>query len=73
MNSPFLETTKVSINKDFKIELLRRMIRIREFEKAVGKLKNEGKILGQIHSCIGQEALVVATCLALDKSDYIII
>jgi pyruvate dehydrogenase E1 component alpha subunit len=60
------------ISNEIKIQMLRLMIRIREFEKVVGHLKLEGKILGQLHSCIGQEALVVGTCLALDKSDYVI-
>jgi TPP-dependent pyruvate/acetoin dehydrogenase alpha subunit len=72
MISPFADKTPLILDKDFKIHLLRSMIRIREFENAVGKLKLEGKIFGQIHSCIGQEALVVGTCLALDKSDYLI-
>lgn len=63
---------QIDLSDDMKISLLKNMIRIREFEKKVGQLKLEGKILGQLHSCIGQEALVVGTCLALNKTDYII-
>lgn len=48
------------------------MILIREFEKLVSEAKLKNEILGQVHSCIGQEGVVVGTCLALTKEDYII-
>jgi TPP-dependent pyruvate/acetoin dehydrogenase alpha subunit len=61
-----------SLDKKNKISLLTTMIRIREFENVVSEFKMRGEIIGQVHSCVGQEALVTGTCLALFKSDYVI-
>jgi pyruvate dehydrogenase E1 component alpha subunit len=55
-----------------KINLLRTMILIREFENFVGAAKFRNEIIGQVHCCTGQEAVVVGTCAALEKSDYVI-
>lgn len=55
-----------------KIELLRTMIFVREFEKEVSAAKLRNEINGQVHTCIGQEAVVVGSCLALSKDDYVI-
>ena len=55
-----------------KINLLRTMILIREFENFVGAAKFRNEIMGQVHCCTGQEAVVVGTCAALEKSDYVI-
>jgi TPP-dependent pyruvate/acetoin dehydrogenase alpha subunit len=60
------------MKKNNKIKLLRTMIRIRLFEERVAEYKLNGKILGQVHCCIGQEAIVVGACSALTKNDYII-
>ena len=48
------------------------MIRIRIFEEKVSDYKLKGKILGQVHCCIGQEAIAVAACSSLDHTDYIV-
>ena len=55
-----------------KISLLRKMIRIRCFEEKVTEYKLNGKILGPVHCCIGQEAIDVGTCSALSDHDYIL-
>jgi TPP-dependent pyruvate/acetoin dehydrogenase alpha subunit len=55
-----------------KISLLRSMLLIREFENFVGSAKFRNEIIGQVHCCTGQEAVVVGTCAALNKNDYII-
>lgn len=55
-----------------KINLLRTMILIREFENFVGAAKYRNEIIGQVHCCTGQEAIVVGTCTALEKNDYVI-
>jgi pyruvate dehydrogenase E1 component alpha subunit len=48
------------------------MIRIRLFEEKVTELKLAGKIAGPVHTCIGQEAVCVGVCAALDKDDYVV-
>lgn len=57
---------------NIKILLIRSMILIREFEKFVSSAKLRNEILGQVHTCIGQEAVIVGSCIALNKEDYII-
>lgn len=52
--------------------LLQTMIRIRLFEEKVTKLKLDLEIPGPVHTCIGQEAVPVGVCSALDKDDYVI-
>ena len=51
---------------------LRTMIRIRLFEEKISEYKLKGIIKGPVHSCIGQEAVPVGVCSALDKDDYVI-
>ena len=55
-----------------KISLLRKMILIRCFEEKVTELKLNGKILGPVHTCVGQEAIGVGVCSALSVHDYIV-
>lgn len=55
-----------------RINLLRLMIRIRTFEEAIAIEKDNGAILGQVHTCIGQEAVSVGVCAALNHDDFII-
>jgi TPP-dependent pyruvate/acetoin dehydrogenase alpha subunit len=58
--------------KKIQFSLLRSMVLIREFENFVGAAKFRNEIIGQVHCCTGQEAVVVGTCSALEKSDYVI-
>ena len=67
------ETQKfIDIKNSEKISLLRKMIKIRCFEEKVTKHKLNGKILGPVHTCIGQEAIDVGVCSALSVHDYIV-
>jgi len=56
---------------DRRLELLERMIRIREFEEGVRFLFLEGAMPGTIHQCQGQEATAVGVCAALRPDDFI--
>ena len=56
---------------DRRLELLERMIRIREFEEGVRFLFLEGSMPGTIHQCQGQEATAVGVCAALRPDDFI--
>jgi len=58
-------------DKQLLMEMLRRMMRIRYFEKRVLELAANGEILGAAHSYIGEEAVAVGACLALRDDDYI--
>jgi len=58
-------------NAERRLELLDRMIRIREFEEGVRFLFLEGLMPGTIHQCQGQEATAVGVCAALRPDDFI--
>lgn len=59
------------LSKKIQIEMLRRLIEIRRFEEMTIKLSRSGKIGGYLHPYIGEEAVAVGACMALNKKDYI--
>lgn len=55
------------------LEAYRRMVRVRRFEETVLDLVRKGQgLAGAVHICIGHEASVVGSCLALRSDDYIV-
>jgi len=54
-----------------RLEALRRMLTIREFDTKAGHYFADGEIPGFVHLYIGEEAVGVGTCAALDPDDYI--
>ncbi len=52
------------------MEMYRRMNLIRRFEEMAEQLHAKGKIVGSLHSSIGQEGEIVGACLALRADDY---
>ncbi|WP_101295671.1 thiamine pyrophosphate-dependent dehydrogenase E1 component subunit alpha [Halegenticoccus soli] len=56
---------------DGQTEILRRMLTIREFDSTAGQLFADGEIPGFVHLYIGEEAVAVGACAALDEDDYI--
>ena len=60
-----------AFDNGWKLNLLDRMIRIREFEEGVRFLFLEGAMPGTIHQCQGQEATAVGVCAALRGDDFI--
>ncbi len=52
-------------------DLHRRMIRIRLFEEAAGKLAEGAKLPGFLHLYVGQEAVAAGVCVALTDDDQI--
>jgi len=52
-------------------ELHRRMLRIRLFEEAAGRLFEANRIPGFIHLYVGQEAVAAGVCVALRDDDQI--
>jgi acetoin:2,6-dichlorophenolindophenol oxidoreductase subunit alpha len=53
-------------------EMLRQMLTIRRFEERASADYHAGKIYGVVHCYIGEEAVAVGVCSALDRGDRII-
>jgi TPP-dependent pyruvate/acetoin dehydrogenase alpha subunit len=53
------------------VELLRRMLLIREFDSRLPELYTSGLVRGSSHAAIGQEAVAVGACAALRPEDRI--
>ena len=61
-----------NITKEQKIEMLKLIIKIRRFEERTIQLYQTARIWGYLHPYIGEEAVAVGTCAAINKSDYIV-
>jgi 2-oxoisovalerate dehydrogenase E1 component len=48
------------------------LLRIRRFDERVIELFNKGVVKGTAHSCVGQEAIAVGACAALEPRDMIV-
>ncbi len=53
------------------LDMHRRMIRIRVFEEAAGKLAEAAKLPGFLHLYVGQEAVAAGVCVHLSAADTI--
>lgn len=53
------------------LDLHRRMVRIRLFEEAAGRLAEAAKLPGFLHLYVGEEAVAAGVCAALTDSDQI--
>lgn len=53
------------------VQMYRVMLRIRLFEERVLELFNRGKLYGAVHLYLGEEAVAVGACSALNRDDYI--
>jgi pyruvate dehydrogenase E1 component alpha subunit len=61
----------MAIEKDKLIDMFKTLVRIRRFEERVVEKFAAGKILGFVHSYIGEEAVAVGACANLRDDDYI--
>lgn len=61
----------MSISPDVQFDLHRRMVRIRLFEEAAGRLAEAAKLPGFLHLYVGQEAVASGVCAALNDDDHI--
>ena len=59
------------VDAELGVELYRRMLRIRHFEEQVNELYRAAKMPGLAHLYIGEEAVAVGVCAALNDEDYI--
>ncbi len=60
------------LSKEQKIELFRKMVRIRRFEERSLRAYQAKKIGGFLHLYIGQEAVAVGCCSLMGKDDHVI-
>ncbi|MCZ7554328.1 MAG: thiamine pyrophosphate-dependent dehydrogenase E1 component subunit alpha [Anaerolineales bacterium] len=60
-----------TLSNDLKLEMYRRMVRIREFELTAMDVFKRGLIKGTVHPYIGEEASGVGVCMALRSDDLI--
>jgi len=54
------------------LAMYEQMVRIRIFELGLPLLYEQGHVVGTAHSSVGEEAVAVGACAALDKKDYVI-
>jgi acetoin:2,6-dichlorophenolindophenol oxidoreductase subunit alpha len=59
------------MNREVQIDLHRRMVRIRLFEEAAGKLAEANRLPGFLHLYVGQEAVAAGVCANLNDDDPI--
>ena len=62
----------MNLSPDQQREMLRRMLTIRNFEEKASEDYHAGKIHGVVHCYIGEEAVAVGVCAALEPDDRII-
>jgi len=60
------------ISKELKVKMLRDLITIRRFEEKTIKMYQSGEFGGYLHPYVGQEAVAVGACAAIEPEDYII-
>ena len=60
------------LRKSEKISMLKTLLTIRRFEERTIQLYQTAKIWGYLHPYLGQEAVAVGSCQALEKDDYIV-
>jgi len=54
------------------LAMYEQMVRIRIFELSLPLLYEQGHVVGTAHSSVGEEAVAVGACAALDGKDYVI-
>lgn len=60
------------MNNDFKLTLYRDLFRIRQVEETIAEHYPAQEMRCPVHLSIGQEAIAVGVCRALERSDYVI-
>ncbi len=60
------------LTKEALLDMYRRMLTIRTFEEGITEFSKQGLVPGTGHVSIGEEAVAVGSCFALEGRDYII-
>ncbi|WP_198425698.1 MULTISPECIES: thiamine pyrophosphate-dependent dehydrogenase E1 component subunit alpha [Microbacterium] len=58
------------VTTEVKIEMQRRMLRIRHFDLRAIEVQARGLMPGSVHTSIGHEAAIVGACMAVNTDDY---
>jgi len=58
-------------DKSLALRFYAEMCRVRAFEEKASELFTKGVMSGNIHTCIGQEAIAVGAVLATEKNDFV--
>ena len=66
-----MELATMDLSKEVLFDLHRRMVRIRLFEEAAGRLAEASKLPGFLHLYVGEEAVASGVCAALTDEDQI--
>ncbi len=61
----------MQLSHDVQMDLHRRMVRIRLFEEAAGRLAESARLPGFLHLYVGEEAVASGVCAALNDDDQI--
>jgi pyruvate dehydrogenase E1 component alpha subunit len=61
----------INLKKEKLVEMLEKMVEIRFFEEKVFELYAQNLVPGTIHLYLGEEAVAVGVCTALNSDDYI--
>ena len=61
---------KEKYTKEMLLGMYQTMLRIRAFETRAAECFTKGMLAGNIHLCIGQEAVPTGACFALEPEDY---
>ena len=61
----------MELAKETLLEMYRKMVSIRLFEVSLPRFSEEGYIVGTGHVSMGEEAVAVGACSALEKDDFI--
>jgi TPP-dependent pyruvate/acetoin dehydrogenase alpha subunit len=61
----------VQLSEDVLLDMHHRMVRIRHFEEAAGRLAEESRLPGFLHLYVGEEAVAAGVCVALNDDDQI--
>jgi hypothetical protein len=61
----------MDLSRDVLMDLHRRMVRIRLFEEAAGRLAEGARLPGFLHLYVGEEAVAAGVCAALTDTDQI--
>ena len=62
----------VDIPNETKLEMHRRMLRIRHFEDFVKEFMDAAEMVGGAHLSVGQEGAIVGACMVLRDDDYMV-
>jgi pyruvate dehydrogenase E1 component alpha subunit len=66
-----MDRSPTDISVDVQFDLHRRMVRIRLFEEAAGRLAESNRLPGFLHLYVGEEAVAAGVCGALNDDDHI--